>query len=133
MSGAQDEVRRRGSRLTGPIGARLWARRNKVKQLAADHGLSNLRVFGSVVRGAAIDAIWTHRARRVLGVLFELVPDLREGVKDLVGGCEVPEVALSWTDDELNVAEQRGCSFCLIERNKGIRVAVPPAHWNFHV
>ena len=47
----QLQVRSRASRLKGPIGSRLWARRNKVKKLAAGHGLSNLRVFGSIARG----------------------------------------------------------------------------------
>ena len=99
------QVRRRTSRLKGPIGARLWARRNKVKQLAAAHGLSNLRVFGSVVRGeetedsdldllvdvtAGVGLIGLARAQReleeLLGARVDLVPasDLKPGVAESV-------------------------------------------------
>lgn len=35
----------------GPRGRVLWARRDAVKAVAAHHGLTNLRVFGSVARG----------------------------------------------------------------------------------
>lgn len=39
------------TRLTGPLGRRLRERRKQVRRIAAKHGLSNLRVFGSVARG----------------------------------------------------------------------------------
>ena len=95
------QVRRRSSRLDGPIGKRLWARRTKVKQLAAGHGLSNLRVFGSVARGEETDdsdldllvdvtsgvgliglARAQHELEELLGARVDLVPanDLKPGV-----------------------------------------------------
>jgi uncharacterized protein len=52
------EVRRgsRGlSRLSGPIGRRLRSRRQDVVSAAAAHGVSGLRVFGSVARGEESD------------------------------------------------------------------------------
>lgn len=42
---------RRLSRLSGPVGRRLRARRHAVVAAAAAHGVTNLRVFGSVARG----------------------------------------------------------------------------------
>lgn len=42
---------RRLSRLSGPVGRRLRARRGEVIAAAAGHGVTNLRVFGSVARG----------------------------------------------------------------------------------
>jgi uncharacterized protein len=39
------------SRLSGPVGRRLRARRTEVVAAAAAHGVTNLRVFGSVARG----------------------------------------------------------------------------------
>jgi len=48
------EVRRRPnglSRLSGPVGRRLRRRRQDVISAAAAHGVSGLRVFGSVARG----------------------------------------------------------------------------------
>jgi predicted nucleotidyltransferase len=38
-------------RLTGPLGRRLRARRHAVLEIASAHGISNVRVFGSVARG----------------------------------------------------------------------------------
>lgn len=38
-------------RLSGPVGRRLRQRRRKVIAAAAAHGVTNLRVFGSVARG----------------------------------------------------------------------------------
>ena len=99
------QVRRRTSQLKGPIGTRLWARRNRVKQLAAGHGLSNLRVFGSVARGEETEAsdldllvdvtpgvglIGLARAQNdleeLLGTRVDLVPasDLKPGVAESV-------------------------------------------------
>ena len=95
------QVRRRTSGLKGPIGVRLWARRNKVKQLAAGHGLSNLRVFGSVARGEETEesdldllvdvtpgvgliglARAQHELEELLGARVDLAPasDLKPGV-----------------------------------------------------
>jgi predicted nucleotidyltransferase len=95
------QVHRRASRLKGPTGASLWARRNKVKQLAAGHGLSNLRVFGSVARGEENEesdldllvdvtpgvgliglARAQHELEELLGTRVDLVPasDLKPGV-----------------------------------------------------
>jgi len=97
----QLQVRHRSSPLKGPIGARLWARRKKVKQLAAGHGLSNLRVFGSVARGEETEesdldllvdvtpgvgliglARAQHELEELLGARVDLVPasDLKPGV-----------------------------------------------------
>ena len=42
---------RRLSRLSGPVGRRVRRRRREVIAAAAAHGVSNLRVFGSVARG----------------------------------------------------------------------------------
>ena len=92
---------RRTSRLNGPIGARLWARRKHVKELAAVHGLSNVRVFGSVARGEETEdsdldllvdvgpgvgliglARAQQRLEELLGARVDLVPasDLKPGV-----------------------------------------------------
>ena len=38
-------------RLTGPVGRRVRRNRRKVIDTAARHGITNLRVFGSVARG----------------------------------------------------------------------------------
>jgi predicted nucleotidyltransferase/DNA-binding XRE family transcriptional regulator len=37
--------------LSGPLGRRLRRRRQRVRRVAAAHGVTNLRVFGSVARG----------------------------------------------------------------------------------
>ena len=42
-------------RLGGPIGARVLERRLEVQQIAVRHGLTNVRVFGSVARGEETD------------------------------------------------------------------------------
>jgi uncharacterized protein len=42
---------RRG-RLTGPLGRRVLRERRRLTEVAARHGASNLRVFGSVARGS---------------------------------------------------------------------------------
>jgi len=39
------------SHLTGHLGARVRRHRIEIKRIAASHGLSNVRVFGSVARG----------------------------------------------------------------------------------
>jgi uncharacterized protein len=43
---------RRLSRLSGPVGQRVRRRRQDLIDAAAAHGVTNLRVFGSVARGA---------------------------------------------------------------------------------
>jgi uncharacterized protein len=43
--------RSRLSRLSGPLGRRIRQHRRQVQDIAAEHGLSNVRVFGSVARG----------------------------------------------------------------------------------
>jgi uncharacterized protein len=48
--GVRRQPRRLG-RLTGPIGRRVRRRRRDLVATAAAHGVSNLRVFGSVARG----------------------------------------------------------------------------------
>jgi uncharacterized protein len=42
---------RRPTRLTGPVGRRIRRRRRELVAAAAAHGVTNLRVFGSVARG----------------------------------------------------------------------------------
>lgn len=95
------KLRARTSRLTGPIGTKLWARRKRVRQVAAGHGLENVRVFGSVARGEetedsdldllvdvtpGVGLIGLARAQReledLLGARIDLVPatDLKSGV-----------------------------------------------------
>jgi len=37
--------------LTGPLGERVQAHREEIHRLANEHGVSNLRLFGSVARG----------------------------------------------------------------------------------
>lgn len=39
------------ARLTGPLGRKVRAHRAEIKRLAANAGVTNLRVFGSVARG----------------------------------------------------------------------------------
>ncbi|MPZ88055.1 MAG: helix-turn-helix domain-containing protein [Nitriliruptorales bacterium] len=38
-------------RLTGPLGRRVRDHRHEMRRVAAEHGVSNLRLFGSVARG----------------------------------------------------------------------------------
>jgi uncharacterized protein len=38
-------------RLTGPVGRRVRQQRREIKRVAERHGISNVRVFGSVARG----------------------------------------------------------------------------------
>lgn len=104
-------MRRRATRLEGPIGAKLRTRRRKVKKLAARHGLSNIRVFGSVARGEetgksdvdllvdvepGVGLIGLARAQRelegLLGARVDLVPagDLKPGVAESVLVESVP-------------------------------------------
>jgi predicted nucleotidyltransferase/DNA-binding XRE family transcriptional regulator len=44
-----------GPSAVGPIGRRLWRRRAAVLAVAARHGMTELRVFGSVARGQDTD------------------------------------------------------------------------------
>jgi len=60
---------RRLSRLSGPVGQRVRRRRQDLIAAAAAHGVSNLRVFGSVARG-------TDRPDSDLDLLADLPPDM---------------------------------------------------------
>jgi predicted nucleotidyltransferase/DNA-binding XRE family transcriptional regulator len=93
---------RRLSRLSGPVGRRLRAKRREVVAAAAAHGVTNLRVFGSVARGedrpdsdvdlladlpAGMGLLGLGRVRtdleEILGARVDLVPaqDLKPGVR----------------------------------------------------
>lgn len=88
-------------RLTGPVGRKLRRRRDRVVEAAAAHGITNLRIFGSVARGedrpdsdidllvdipAGLGLLGIGRAReelqRILGVPVDLIPagDLKPDV-----------------------------------------------------
>lgn len=58
---------RRLGRLTGPVGRRARRRRRDLVAAAAAHGVTNLRVFGSVARGQ-------DRPGSVLDLLADLPP-----------------------------------------------------------
>src|SRR5215471_3875026 len=60
---------RRLSRLSGPVGQRVRRRRLDLIAAAAAHGVTNLRVFGSVARG-------TDRPDSDLDLLADLPPDM---------------------------------------------------------
>ena len=60
---------RRLSKLSGPIGQRVRRRRRDLIAAAAAHGVTNLRVFGSVARG-------TERPDSDLDLLADLPPDM---------------------------------------------------------
>ena len=60
---------RRLSRLSGPVGQRVRRRRRDLIAAAAAHGVTNLRVFGSVARG-------TDRPDSDLDLLADLPPDM---------------------------------------------------------
>jgi predicted nucleotidyltransferase len=55
--------------LTGPVGRRMRSRRQDLVAAAAAHGVSNLRVFGSVARG-------TDRPDSDLDLLADLPPGM---------------------------------------------------------
>jgi predicted nucleotidyltransferase/DNA-binding XRE family transcriptional regulator len=99
------------ARLTGPVGARVRARRRELLGAAAAHGLSNLAVFGSVARGeerpgsdvdllvdlpSGMGLFGLGRARAdlesIVGAPVDLVPasDLKPGVRERVQGNLVP-------------------------------------------
>lgn len=61
--------------LAGPVGQKLLRHRRKVRDIIARHGLSNVRVFGSVARGE-------RDLEALLGVPVDLVPadDLKPAV-----------------------------------------------------
>ena len=60
---------RRLSMLPGPVGRRVRRRRQDLIAAAAAHGVTNLRVFGSVARG-------TDRSDSDLDLLADLPPDM---------------------------------------------------------
>jgi uncharacterized protein len=60
---------RRLSRLSGPVGQRVRRKRQDLIAAAAAHGVTNLRVFGSVARG-------TDRPDSDLDLLADLPPDM---------------------------------------------------------
>ncbi|MGA8461530.1 MAG: helix-turn-helix domain-containing protein [Streptosporangiaceae bacterium] len=60
---------RRLSQLSGPIGQRVRRRRKALTAAAAAHGVTNLRVFGSVARGQ-------DRPDSDLDLLADLPPDM---------------------------------------------------------
>jgi hypothetical protein len=60
---------RRLSKLSGPIGQRVRRRRKALTAAAAAHGVTNLRVFGSVARGQ-------DRPDSDLDLLADLPPDM---------------------------------------------------------
>ena len=60
---------RRLSRLSGPVGQRVRRKRRDLIAAAAAHGVTNLRVFGSVARG-------TDRPDSDLDLLADLPPDM---------------------------------------------------------
>jgi uncharacterized protein len=57
------------TRLTGPVGKRVHSRRRDLVAAAAAHGVTNLRVFGSVARG-------TDRPDSDLDLLADLPPGM---------------------------------------------------------
>ena len=94
---------RRLEALTGPIGRRVRRHRRRLLDIAAAHGLHDVRVFGSVARGedqpgsdldlladlpAGMGLIGLGRARdaleAVIGCSVDLVPaaDLKAGVRE---------------------------------------------------
>ena len=98
-------------RLTGPVGLKLRRRRARVVEVAAAHGITDLRVFGSVARGedrpdsdidllvdvpAGLGLLGIGRVReelqRILGVPVDLIPadDLKPDVARRVEAEAVP-------------------------------------------
>lgn len=95
----------------GPLGRVVWTKRDVVKAVAASHGVTNVRLFGSVARGedtadSDVDLLVdlpagmglfglgraTHALEQVLGVRVDLVPasDLKPGVRDEVEAQALP-------------------------------------------
>jgi uncharacterized protein len=97
-------------RLTGPLGRRVRRQRRRLVEAAAVHGITNLRVFGSVARGedradsdvdllgdipAGLGLVGLGRARedleRILDAKVDLVPagDLKPAVAKRVAAEQV--------------------------------------------
>jgi predicted nucleotidyltransferase len=75
----------------------LRRRRAEILRLAASHGASNVRVFGSVARGEArttsdVDFLVDFEPGRSVLDLSELILDLEEAL-----GCDVDVIALRHT------------------------------------
>ena len=105
-AGCELDIAVRGRRpqvqtLGGPVGQKLFGQRRKVRDIIARHGMSNVRVFGSVARGEdtvesdvdllvdvapGVGLVGLARCERdleaLLGVSVDLVPadDLKPGV-----------------------------------------------------
>lgn len=96
--------------LTGPVGLRVGKHRGEIKRVAKRHGISNLRVFGSVARGAdgpdsdvdlLVDltpdvSLFTlarlqRELEQILGAPVDLVPSdgLKPGVEGAVRATQV--------------------------------------------
>jgi uncharacterized protein len=92
---------RRLGRLTGPVGRRVRRRRRDLVAAAAAHGVTNLRVFGSVARGqdrpdSDVDLLADLPPGMGLLGLGRVQADLEEilGARvDLVAGTLKPEIA----------------------------------------
>jgi uncharacterized protein len=57
------------TRLTGPVGSRIRRNRREITRVAARHGASNVRVFGSVARGE-------EKEGSDVDLLVDLAPDI---------------------------------------------------------
>ena len=88
-------------RLSGPVGRRVRRRRKDLVAAAAAHGVSNLRVFGSVARGEdrpdsdvdlladfppGLSLFGLGRLEAILGTRVNLIPaaDLKPDVRERV-------------------------------------------------
>ena len=88
-------------RLSGPVGRRVRQHRKDLVAVAAGHGVSNLRVFGSVARGEdhadsdvdlladfppGLSLFGLGRLEDILGTRVNLIPaaDLKPGVRERV-------------------------------------------------
>ena len=98
-------------RLSGPVGRRVRRHREALVAAAAAHGVSNLRVFGSVARGEdrpdsdvdlladfppGLSLFGLGRVEAdledILGTQVDLIPavDLKPGVREVIGADLIP-------------------------------------------